>query len=115
VASTIGAPEQIIVGVVIALVALSIPVIIQLISRMHRDLHDIKGVLITPKPTGLVPNPPKGLVDVVAGLAHTAVANLSGTGALVSEKAGNGDSGMDVAKDTIETEQRRIANEPDTR
>ena len=35
------------------------------------DVSEIKSVLITPKPTSLVPNPPMGLVDIVAGHTDT--------------------------------------------
>lgn len=105
--AALGVPEQVLVGVITGIITLSIPVLIRLVAKMHNDVHDIKGVLITPKPTGLVPYPPQGLVDVVAGLAYTAAANLTGTGALVTEKAGNGSPIIDAAKVAIEAEQAR--------
>jgi len=104
------AANQIIIGVAVGLILLSVPVLIRLVARMHVDLRDIKGVLITAKPTGLVPHPAPGLVDVVAGLAYTAKANLAGTGALVAEKAGNGSPGIDVAHTAIDTEQSRLSS-----
>lgn len=104
----ISAPEQVLIGVLVGVITLSIPVLIRLVAKMHSDVHEIKSVLITPKPTGLIPNPPQGLIDIVASLAFSAAANLAGTGALVTEKAGNGQPHFDVAQAVITTEQDRL-------
>src|ERR1035437_1272698 len=85
--AALGVPEQVLVGVITGIITLSIPVLIRLVAKMHNDVH--------------------GLVDVVAGLAYTAAANLTGTGALVTEKAGNGSPIIDAAKVAIEAEQAR--------
>ena len=76
--------------VILVIAALAVSVIGYMYKRnrgMYNDVHDIKDVLITPKPTGLVPNPPTGLVDVVADHTRSLGALLSGTTALVVRAA----------------------------
>jgi hypothetical protein len=55
------------------------------------------AVLITPAPTPLVPDPPKGLVDIVAGLVKSATLTQEGTTALLRDsKPDDGSSSRDV-------------------
>jgi hypothetical protein len=100
----VSGPEQALVGVIVGLVVIGLPLLIRYLVRLGRGQERIMAVLITPEPTPLVPNPPKGLVDVVAGLVKTSKASLAGTAALIKDsKPNDGSTSRDVL-DRIEAQ-----------
>lgn len=74
---------QLVVGIAVGFILLATPLFFRFLSSLSKDVREIKGVLITPAPTPLVPHPPKGLVDNVADL-------------LRDSKPDNGSSSRDV-------------------
>src|ERR1700678_920969 len=88
---------QVLIGIVIGLVVVGLPLLIRYLVRLGNGQERIMAVLITPDPTPLVPNPPPGLVDVVAGLVKTSRFTLEGTAALIKDsKPDDGSSSRDV-------------------
>jgi hypothetical protein len=57
---------QVVIPVASALLLTLLTLVSRLVYNVVNDVHEIKDVLITPKPTQLVPKPPLGLVDQVA-------------------------------------------------
>lgn len=89
--------REVLISVASGVILLLVPLVVRFFAHISKDVREIKGVLITPEPTPLVPNPPEGLIDVVAGLVKTAGANLQGTVALIKDsKPDDGSSGRDV-------------------
>ncbi|MHB2029658.1 MAG: hypothetical protein ACYCPT_12700, partial [Acidimicrobiales bacterium] len=79
-----GAVTSYVLGaLIVALVIWTVGYIFKKQRMMYNDVHEIKDVLITPKPTSLVPNPPKGLIDVVSAHTHALAILLKGTEALI--------------------------------
>jgi len=105
--------NQLIIGVAVGFILLATPLFGKYLSRLSKDVRDMKNVLITPDPTPLVPNPNKGLVDVVAGLVKSATLTQEGTKALLKDsKPDNGSTSRDVLN-RIEAEQTRLADAPE--
>jgi hypothetical protein len=100
---------QVLVIVIAALVISIIGYVFKRNRSMYNDVHEIKDVLITPKPTSLNPNPPKGLIAVVADHTTTLAVLLAGTKELVADKAQNDGSTSRDALNRIEKEQVRVA------
>jgi hypothetical protein len=100
---------QILILVVAGLAVSVIGYVFKKNSNMANDVRDIKDVLITPKPTGLVPRPPEGLVDIVAGHTRALDTLLRGTQALIVDKGTNDGSTSRDALNRIEEEQARVA------
>jgi hypothetical protein len=100
---------QVIILVVAALAVSLIGYVFKKNRGMYTDLHDIKDVLITPKPSGLVPHPEPGLVEIVAGHTKTLNTLLKGTEALIVDKGTNDGSTSRDALNRIEEEQARVA------
>ena len=88
---------QALTGIVIGLVVVGLPLLIRYLISLGRGMERIMAVLVTPAPTPLVPNPEKGLVDVVAGLVRTSRITLEGTATLIKDtKPNDGSASHDV-------------------
>jgi hypothetical protein len=89
--------SQVAVGTIIGLVVVGLPLLIRYLVRLGKGVERIMTVLITPKPTDLVPNPPPGLVETVSKLVMAQTPNLRGTAALIRDsQPDDGSSSRDV-------------------
>jgi hypothetical protein len=94
--------NQLIIGIAVGFILLATPLLFKFLISLSRDVRDIKGVLITPEPTPLVPNPERGLVDKVADLMTKATLTASGTAALLRDSRPNDGSTSRDVLDRIE-------------
>jgi hypothetical protein len=74
---------QALIGIIIGLVVVGVPLLIRFLVKLYNGQKNIMDVLTGADPTPLVPNPPPGLVEIVASL-------------LKDSKPNNGSSGRDV-------------------
>ena len=87
-------------------------------QQIADDVHEIKTVLTGAEPSGLVPNPPPGVVKSLNALEATVAGHtkslgtlLRGTAALIADSKPNDGSTSRDTLNIIVDEQNRVADE----